>query len=63
MPSVSVKPAGADEHLGVLAIPFAPTPILSDGPRLLPCGHELRAPGARFCSVCGAPITMPHTPT
>ncbi len=56
MPSVSVEPTGADEHSDVLAVPLAPTPILSDVPRLLPCGHEQRIPKARFCSICGAPV-------
>jgi hypothetical protein len=63
MPSVSVEPTGGDEHSDVLAVPLAPTSLLSDIPRLLPCGHELRTPSARFCSVCGASLTMPHTPT
>jgi hypothetical protein len=40
-----------------LALPAA----LSEAPRSLPCGHELRTPSARFCSVCGASVTMSHT--
>lgn len=56
MPLVSVEPTGADEHSDVLAVPLAPTPILSDVPHLLPCGHEQRIPKARFCSICGAPV-------
>ena len=47
----------------VPTISLAPPAALSEAPYLLPCGHELRIPGARFCSVCGASITMPHTPT
>lgn len=56
MPSVSVEPTRADEHTDVRAISLSPTLLLSDVPRLLPCGHELRTPSARFCSVCGQPI-------
>jgi hypothetical protein len=63
MPSVSMEPAGADEHSNALAVPLVPTSILSDVPRMLPCGHELRTLSARFCSVCGASITMADTPT
>ncbi len=39
-----------------LALPAA----LSEAPRSLPCGHELRTPSARFCSVCGASVKMLH---
>jgi broad specificity phosphatase PhoE len=40
-----------------LALPAA----FSEVPHSLPCGHELRTPSARFCSVCGASVTMSHT--
>jgi len=63
MPSISVEPTRADEHTDVLAVPLAPTTLLSDVPRLLPCGHELSTPSARFCRVCGASLARPHTPT
>ena len=43
------EPAGATALL-------PPAPILSEVLRLLPCGHEQRAPTAHCCSVCGAPI-------
>lgn len=33
------------------------TAVLPDVPQLLPCGHERRSATARFCSVCGAPIS------
>jgi len=49
--------------LSAPTISLAPPASLFEAPRSLPCGHELRTPGARFCTVCGAPITMPHTPT
>jgi hypothetical protein len=44
-------------------ISLAPPAALSEAPRSLPCGHELPTPSARFCSICGASITMSHTPT
>ncbi len=47
MPSISVEPTRADEHTDVLTIPLAPTSLLSDVPRRLPCGHELSTPSAR----------------
>jgi eukaryotic-like serine/threonine-protein kinase len=31
-------------------------PVLSEVPRLLPCGHEQRDPHARVCSICGRPV-------
>lgn len=40
-----------------LALPAA----LSEAPCSLPCGHELRTPSARFCSVCGTSVTRSHT--
>jgi len=49
--------------LSASEISLAPPAALSEAPRSLPCGHELRTPSARFCSVCGASITMPNTPT
>lgn len=56
MPFVSVKPMRGDEPTDVLTVPLAPAPLFSDIPRLLPCGHELSVPHARFCRVCGAPV-------
>ena len=47
----------------VPTISLASPTTLSETPHLLPCGHELRTPSARFCSVCGASIKMPDTPT
>jgi len=55
--SKSAEPTGANEHSIVPTAPLASPIILSEGSRLLPCGHEQRAPNAHFCSVCGAPIT------
>ncbi len=55
-PSKSAEPTGADEHSVVPTAPLAPPLLLSEGSRLLPCGHEQRTPNARFCSVCGVPI-------
>jgi hypothetical protein len=55
-PSKSAEPTGADEHSVVPTAPLAPPLLLSEGSRLLPCGHEQRTPNARFCSICGAPI-------
>ena len=62
MPSVLVEPTGADEHTEVRLVPLAPTPLLSDVPRQIPCGHEQRVPNARFCSVCGAPVPFAKWP-
>jgi hypothetical protein len=52
----AVRPA-----LSVPTISLALPAALSEMPRSLPCGHELRTPSARFCSVCGASVTMSHT--
>ncbi len=49
--------------LSVPTISLAPPAALAETRHSLPCGHELRTPGARYCSVCGASLTMPHTPT
>jgi hypothetical protein len=38
--------------------PLILVPVLSDVPRLLPCGHEQRDPNARFCSICGRPVSL-----
>lgn len=40
---------------GIDQFPTAPLGIAHS----LPCGHALRTPTARFCSVCGTPIAMP----
>ncbi len=45
----------AYEYIDVPTLTLAPTP--SDRSRLLPCGHERRSAHARFCSVCGAPVS------
>src|SRR5689334_203677 len=55
-PSTSEKSAKADEYMDVATALLTPAPVLSEVLRLLPCGHEQRAPTAHFCSVCGAPI-------
>jgi MFS transporter, DHA1 family, tetracycline resistance protein len=51
----SVEPTGADELSDVPTVSLAPTRVVSEVARLLPCGHEWR-PNARFCAVCGAPV-------
>jgi energy-coupling factor transporter ATP-binding protein EcfA2 len=55
-PSATIGPIRANEHLDVPTSPLTPTPILSEVPRLLPCGHEQHTPNARFCSACGKPV-------
>ena len=47
-------------NLSAPKISLALLAALSEAPRSLPCGHELRTPSARFCSVCGASVKMPH---
>ena len=32
-------------------------PVVSEIPFLLSCGHEQRNPDARFCSICGRPVS------
>jgi predicted lipid-binding transport protein (Tim44 family) len=54
-----VSPSNAPSEAIVPAV----LPALYETRHSLPCGHELRTPSARFCSICGAPITMPNTPT
>jgi hypothetical protein len=49
--------------LSAPTISLSPPAALSEALRSLPCGHELRTASARFCSVCGTSVTMPHTPT
>jgi len=63
--NVSSEPMVPDAlpDLSAPTISLAPPTNPSEARRSLPCGHELHIPGARFCSVCGAPITMPNTPT
>lgn len=39
--------------------PLNPITAPSEGPILLPCGHESPNPQARFCSICGRPISGP----
>jgi hypothetical protein len=51
MLSPLIEPTGENEHSDVLTTLLTPTPVLSEVPRLLPCGHEQRTPNARFCSV------------
>jgi eukaryotic-like serine/threonine-protein kinase len=45
-----------DESREEPTAPLILVPVLSDVPRLLPCGHEQRDPNARFCSICGRPV-------
>lgn len=55
VPSAPTELTRVDEFSEVPTAPLAPTPVLSEVPRLLPCRHEWR-PNARFCGVCGAPV-------
>lgn len=45
----------AYEYTDMPTLTLAPLP--SDRSRLLPCGHERRSAHARFCSVCGTPVS------
>ena len=54
--STSAEPSEADSYMDVPTAQLISTSILSEVPRLLPCGHEQRTLNARFCSVCGQPV-------
>jgi hypothetical protein len=45
-----------EEGTEMSTVPLALSPVLSDDPRILPCGHERYASNARFCTVCGKRI-------
>jgi hypothetical protein len=54
--SASEKNGDAEKGRDMSIAPLILIPILSDVPRLLPCGHEQRDPNKRFCSICGRPV-------
>ncbi len=53
----SEKPSGTGENRSIPTEPHILVPVLSAAPRLLSCGHEQSNPQARFCTVCGRPIS------
>jgi hypothetical protein len=55
VPSPSEAP-GKTEEIEAPTATLVLIPVLSETPRLLPCGHEQRDPRARFCSICGRPV-------
>lgn len=55
--STSAKSNDDEEDRDVPAESLIPVPVLSAVPRLLSCGHEQSNPQARFCAICGRPIS------
>ncbi len=51
--SGTIQEEGREEPTAPLIL----VPVLSDAPLLLSCGHEQLNPAARFCSICGRPIS------